>query len=422
MTRDDITSSPLPAGARRAGRAAGLAGIGGIVACAVIWIVAASMHGRWPGGTAEFYKGYLVAWLLFLGMSLGALAAVMVHILVGGEWGYFVRRFGEAAASVLPLLFVLFVPILVGMSRIYPWADSDNHNAFVAHKRGYLNPGFFIVRYIVYFAVWIVTAWALRTLSLQHDRTPTPRTQRLLRNISAAGLPAYVVTMSLAAVDWIMSLEPQWYSTVFGLLVCMGQAVIGTAMLIIVLELMRDVPPFAARVKPRHFNDLATLLITTVILWAYHAFSQLLVTWMGNIQGEISWYVKRSYGPWRVIAGALMFAGFLTPFLLLLQRGIKKRGKAMLWICFGLLVMQWLNIYWMIAPSGSEPYPELNWLSVLSSVIAVIGIGGLWVAAFIRLLDGPPLMPLGDSVPIAQAPPGDVTGHGVTEHGAQPAI
>jgi hypothetical protein len=421
VTREATQSSPLPAAARRAGRLAALAGIGAIAACAVIWIVALAMHGRWPEGPAEFYKGYLVAWLFFLGMSLGAMVAVMIHILVGGEWGYFVRRFGEAAANVLPLLFVLFVPVLVGMSRLYPWADSDNHGAFVAHKRAYLNPGLFIVRYVVYFAVWTATAWALRTLSLRHDRTPSPRTRRLMRNISAAGLVAYFVTMSLAAVDWIMSLEPQWSSTIFGLLVCVGQAVVGTSMLIITLELMSGEPPFAARVKPKHFNDLATLLITAVILWAYHAFSQLLVTWMGNIQGEISWYVKRSYGPWRVMSGLLMFAGFLAPFLLLLQRGIKKRGKAMLWVCCGLLFMQLLNIFWMIAPSGSEPYPGLDWLSVLTSLVAVVGIGGLWVAVFVRLLDGPPLMPLGESVPIGLAPPGDASGHGVPEHGAQPA-
>ena len=376
---------------------------------------------RHPQGEAAFYKGYLFAWLFFLGMSLGAMTAVMVHHLVGGEWGALVRRFGEAAANVLPLLFVLFVPILIGLHRLYPWADPNIHNAVVGHKQAYLNPGFFIGRYVVYFAVWILTAWLLRKLSLQHDRTASRRTAHSLRVVSAAGLVAYFVTMSLAAVDWIMSLEPGWYSTIFGLLVCVGQAVIGTAMLIIMLELMSGEPPFAARVQPRHFNDLATLLITAVILWAYHAFSQLLVTWMGNIQGEISWYVKRSYGPWRVMSGLPIFVGFLAPFMLLLQRGIKKRGKAMLWICCGLLVMQLLNTYWMIAPSGSEPYPELDWLNVVVSVVALVGIGGLWIAAFFWLLDGPPLMPMGDSAPIALDLPPDAAGPGVSEHGAQPA-
>jgi hypothetical protein len=392
-----ITSSPLPARFRRIRNLAGLAGTCALVACAATWIILVAWH---PQDAAAFYKGYLFAWLFFLAMSLGAMTAVMVDHLVGGEWGAFVRRFGEAAANVLPLMFVLFVPILIGLRRIYPWADPNNHNAVVVHKQGYLNPGLFIARYVVYFAIWITTAWLLRRFSLQRDRAPGPRAEHSLRVVSAAGLVAYFVTMSLAAVDWIMSLEPQWYSTIFGLIVCVGQAVVGLAMLIIMLDLMSTEPPFATRVQPRHFNDLATLLITAVILWAYHAFSQLLVTWMGNVQGEITWYVKRSFGPWRVMAGLLMFMGFLAPFLLLLQRGIKKRGKMMRWICCGLLVMQLLNIYWMIAPSGNEPYPELDWLNGLTSVVALVGIGGPWIAAFLWLLDGPPLMPLVDRVPI----------------------
>ena len=419
MTRENvITSSPLPAGIRRAGRVAAAAGACAIVVCAAIWVF---LRAKNPMGEAAFFKGYFFAWLFFLGMSLGAMTAVMVHHLVGGEWGTFVRRFGEAAANVLPLLFVLFVPILVGLHRLYPWADPNNHNAVVAHKHIYLNPDFFIGRYVVYFAVWMLTAWLLRKLSLQQDRASRPRTEHWLRVVSAAGLVAYFVTMSLAAVDWIMSLEPQWYSTIFGLIVCVGQAVIGTAMLIIMLELMSASPPFAGRVQPRHFNDLATLLITAVILWAYHAFSQLLVTWMGNIQGEISWYVKRSYGPWRVMSGLLIVIGFLAPFVLLLQRGIKKRGKAMQWICCGLLIMQLLNTYWMIAPAGNEPYPELDWLNIVVSAVALVGIGGLWIAAFLWLLDGPPLMPARDTTSIAAPSPSDASGPGISEHGAQPA-
>jgi hypothetical protein len=420
MTEDIIPASPFPPGLRRARLAAASIGAGAMVACGAIWILMVVMHHRWLGSEAAFYKGYLVAWLFFLGMSLGAMTAVMVHQMVGGEWGYLVRRFGEAAANVLPLLFVLFVPVLIGLNKIYPWADPDIHNSIVIHKRGYLNPALFIIRYVIYFAVWILTARLLRVLSLRHDRMPDPRTRGFLRIVSTAGLVAYFITMSLAAVDWIMSLEPQWYSTVFGLVVCIGQAIIGMALLIIMLELMSRKPPFLARVQPRHFNDLATLLITAVILWAYHAFSQLLVTWMGNIQGEISWYVKRSQGPWHVMAALLIFAGFLAPFLLLLQRAIKKRGRAMLWICCGLLAMQLLNIYWMIAPAGSEPYPELDGFNVLVSGVAWIGIGGLWIAAFLWLLDGPPLIPGGDSVPASASPAGDAGELGISEHGTQP--
>ena len=165
----------------------------------------------------------------------------------------------------------------------------------------------------------------------------------------AAGLLVYVITMSLAAVDWIMSMDPQWYSTVFGFIVCMGQAVAGISVLIIMLQLASAAPVFASRLQPAHFNDLATLLVTAVILWAYNAFAQLLITWMGNVQNEVHWYVQRTNGPWRVMSIILCAFGFLAPFVLLLQHSVKKRGRAMLWVCLGLLGMRLLDVYWMVA-------------------------------------------------------------------------
>jgi hypothetical protein len=258
-------------------------------------------------------------------------------------------------------------------------------------------------------------------LSLEHDRSASPRTEHKMRVVSAVGLVVYFITMSLAAVDWVMSMEPQWYSTIFGLIVCVSQAVIGMAMLIIMLGLLSAERPFAGLVQAKHFNDLATLLITAIILWAYHAFSQLLVTWMGNVQDEITWYVKRNQGPWHVIFVLLIFVGFLVPFVLLLQRGIKKRGRAMLWICWGVLIMHLVYLYWTIAPSGSDLFPKFEWFNALVSIVALIGIGGLWIAMFIWLLDGPPLMPMGGAVPIVLAPPRGGAAPGVSEHGVQPA-
>lgn len=330
--------------------------------------------------------------------------AVMIHHLTGGEWGYFVRRIGEAAAGVLPLLFVLFIPVLVGMRRIYPWADPDNPSAVVQHKRPWMNPMFFIGRYVVYFIIWILLAWLLRTLSLRHDRSADKRTENRLHSLSAGGLVLYFITMSLAAIDWIMSLEPGWYSTVFGFIICMGQAISGMSVLIIMLALLAAVPVFKGRLRPGHFNDLATLLVTAVIMWAYTSFSQLLIVWMGNTQNEIPWYVKRTQGPWRVMAAMLVFIGFLAPFVLLLQRAVKKRGRAMLWVCVGLLVMRLLDIYWMIAPAGPEPYPGIHWLNALTGIVALIGIGGVWIWYFFRILDTLPLMPVGDAVAIEEIP------------------
>jgi hypothetical protein len=401
MTNDPTNHAGfLPDRMKNAGRAAGGIGLIALAACCVLWILMMIFAGRWPVSAAAFYKGYLFAWLFFLGVSLGAMMAVMIHLLIGGEWGYFVRRFGEAAASMMPLLFVLGIPILAGMRSIYPWADPNNHPAIIAHKHVYLNPEFFILRYVIYFAIWIANAWLLRSQSLRHDRTASKATEQFLRQISAVGLVLYFITMSLASVDWIMSLEPDWYSTVFGFIICMGQAVCGTCLLIIMLELLRNAPVFSPRLRPKHFNDLATLLITAVIMWAYTSFAQLLVIWMGNTQKEIPWYVTRSFGPWRIMALLLVYGGFLAPFVLLLQRGVKKRGNVMLWMSVAILAMQALDIYWWIAPAGAEPFPQLHWLNILTSLIALIGIGGVWIAAFLWLLNKAPLMPAGDTVPI----------------------
>ena len=376
---------------------------------------------RWPDAAADFYKAYLFAWLFFLGISLGAMMAVMIHHLTGGEWGYFVRRFGEAAANVLPLLFVLFLPILARLHWLYPWADPHNHSAIVAHKTIWLNPGFFILRYIIYFALWIPFAWRLRALSLRHDRAPSKNIEMSLGRLSAVGLVIYFVTMSLASVDWVMSLEPEWFSTVFGFIVCMGQGVSGTCVLIIVMQRMNHDAPFAPRIRPKHFNDMATLLITAVIMWAYTSFSQLLVVWMGNIQSEIPWYVQRSFGPWRVMSILLVYLGFMAPFVLLLQRGVKNNGKTLTWVSGGILVMQALDTYWWITPSGVEPYPEIHWLNVVMSLVALIGIGGVWIAAFLWLLGRAPLMPGGDAVPIrlTRSNAADLE-HGNIEHGTEP--
>ena len=424
MTRGllDMHQMPgLPAEFRRPGRLALLAGLAGLAGCLLVWFLLAIRGDHWAQAAAAFYKAYLFAWLFWLGMSLGAMAAVMVHHQTGGNWGVFVRRFGENAAAVLPLLFVLFIPILIGLGRIYPWADPHNHDPVIRHKHFYLNVPFFILRYVIYFVVWSGVAWALRALSVRHDRRPSVESRRLMRGISSFGLVAYFITMSLAAVDWIMSMEPNWYSTVFGFIVLMGQAITGVCALIILLVLLRGTTPFVERLRPKHFNDLGNLLMTCVILWAYNDFAQLLIIWMGNTQVDIGWYVKRTQGAWKFIGALLIFLGFLTPFALLLLRDIKMRARAMLWLCVGLLIMRLLDLYWMVMPGGTEPFPAIHWLGAIVGIIAVVGIGGLWIGAFLWLTGGVPLMVEGLSVPI-ETEPGDELSpeHRVSEHGTEP--
>lgn len=404
MTRHDRAHDPshLPPGFRLGRELALIAALGGLGACVVLWILVIVVDRRWPEGASAFYKGYLFAWLFWLGASLGSMTAVMVHIQLGGAWGVLTRRIAEAASLVLPALFVLFLPVLFGLHRLYPWADPQNHNPVVLHKHHWLNTPFFILRYVIYFAVWSATAWMLRRYSLRRDvEGRRAETSRLERGVSSFGLVAYFVLMTLASVDWIMSMEPEWYSTVLGFIVCMGQAVTGVSTIIIVLLLLRRTPPIADWLRPNVMNDLGNLLMVCVILWAYNSFSQLLVTWMGNTQIDIPFYVKRTAGPWKVMAAILMVFGFLTPFALLLQRGVKNRTNWMLWLCSGLLVVRMIDLYWMVVPAGGEdPYPKFQWLSLFTGLAALAGIGGVWTVAFLAFLGQAPLVPLHETLTI----------------------
>ena len=367
----------------------------------------------WIFSPASFYPAYICGWLFWLGISLGALAAVMLHHQTGGEWGYFVRRFGEAAANVLPLLLVLFIPIIFGTKTLYPWREGNpqHENLVVVHRAWYFQFWFWIVRYLIYFAVFMLLAFVLRRLSLRHDHDNNPRLLNWMRMLSAPGMVLFFVLMGLASVDWIMSRQPNWHSTMFGFIICMGQSVSGFAALIVLLSLFRRITPFAERVTADHVNDLASLLITCVILWAYMAFGQLLIIWLGTEQSEINWYVPRSNGGWHVIAVLLIIFHFCIPFLLLLMRSVKRNPRIMLWLCAGLLVMRALDLFWITAPSGDDSDTRIPVLVALLAIAAIIGIGGLWLAAFLWLLAGHPLMPLGDFVSLCT--------HDFPEHGEQ---
>lgn len=392
MTEYSATPPVLPPRFREVLRLSPIVGGVALVLCVVGWIFS----------PRSFYPAYLCAWLFWLALSLGSLAFVMLHHMTGGEWGYMVRRFGEAARNVLPLMLVLFIPIIIGTRTLYPWREGNPAHdvAAVVHRAEYFPFWFWIVRYLVYFAVWILLSWVLSRLSFRNDTQPNPRGMNLARKISAPGMVFYIVLMSLASVDWLMSREPEWRSTVFGFIICMGQAVSGGCFLIILLALFSNVTPIRERVTGDHFNDLGNLLLTCVIMWAYVAFSQLLITWLGNSQGEVTWYMPRTNGIWHVFAAILIIFHFCVPFLLLLMRGIKRNPRTMIWLCSGLLVMRALDLFWMATPSGDDPDTHLPVMVVLLTIAAIVGIGGLWIWMFLWLLERHPLMPLGETVPL----------------------
>ncbi|PYI93185.1 MAG: hypothetical protein DMF03_01260, partial [Verrucomicrobia bacterium] len=252
-----------------------------LIACIVGWVVSPK----------QFFISYSFAFLFWFGLSLGSLAWTMIHHLTGGRWGYATRRFFEASMSSLPLLVLLFIPVILGIRALYPWMDAAALSAdeILRHKHLYLNAPAFVTRAIVLFGIWIVMARLLTQWSAEQDATPNPEPTRKLRRLSGPGLVIYPLTMTIAAVDWVMSIEPDWFSTIFPILICIGQMLNALALAILLLAVEHRRAPLAQIASSETFLHLGNLLLTFTMLWAYLAFAQLLVIWSGDLPHEISW-------------------------------------------------------------------------------------------------------------------------------------
>jgi len=350
------------------------------------------------GGVAisreQFLHAYLAAYLFWAGVALGSLALLMLHHLVGGRWGHAIQRVLEAAASTLPCLALFFLPILLNLPGLYIWAQpgAAERIHLLHHKALYLNVPFFWVRTLFYFAVWITLSGLLRRWSLEQDRTGEAGITRRLQVLSGPGLVLYGLTVTFAAFDWVMSIEPQWFSTIYGVIFIVGQGLAALAFAIVVTRLLADRKLLADTLTPNHFHDLGNLLLAFVMLWAYVAFSQYLIIWSGNIPEEIIWYVNRMAGGWRLLAFALIGLHFILPFLLLLSRTTKRRARGLFAVALGILVMRMVDLFWVVSPAFHPTEWGLHWLDL----VAPAALGGIWLAAFLRQLKRHPLLPLRD--------------------------
>lgn len=349
------------------------------VVCLGLCIIA----GIFPAMRNSFFNAWLFAWLFWLAVSLGSMALTMMHHLTGGGWGVLIRPITDSAMRVLPVLFLLFLPILLGMSILFPWARPSEYafDPILLHAHVYLNPPFFIIRFIIYFVIWVGMAWGLAHIS----------DAGLKRRISAGGLVIYVLLMTLGGVDWIMSRQPHWESSVFGFILVISQTLTATCFAIVLLWNRIDRPEIERYATQQYLVDLGNLVLMFVILWAYMNFAQYLITWTGNEQPDVGWYVQRTYGGWRVVGGIVIFVHFLTPLVLLLMRPLKKDIHRLGAICAALLALRILDLYWTVGPQAqSDPHGGFV-LSPLD-VLAWIGIGGIWYARFSHYLKlAPPL-------------------------------
>ena len=342
----------------------------------------------------QFFQSYLMAYMLCLGVTLGCLALGMVHQLSGGAWGVVIRRPIGAATRVLPIMTVLFLPILFGMRTLYPWTDATRVAADEAlqHKHLYLNVPFFLARAAFYFGVWNLLTYLLNAWSLEQDQNPDPRLARRMQKLSAVGLLGYGLTITFASFDWLMSLEPHWFSTIYGVLIMGGQGLSAMALMIAVLVWLGRRPPLDRIVVPAHFHDLGNLMLAFVMLWAYFSFSQYLIIWAGNLPLEISWYQHRLQSGWRTVGVTLILFHFAVPFVVLLSRTVKRAPDLLIKVAIGILVLRVVDLFWLIAPEFHENGLVVHWLDV----VLPLSMGALWLAAFVWQLRGRAILPVHD--------------------------
>ena len=341
----------------------------------------------------QFFHAYLVGFVFWAGITLGSLALLMLQHLTGGAWGVVIRRVLEASTRTLPLMVVLFVPILFGARHIYIWTANVKFVDVIQNKIDrYLNMQFFTVRAIAYFALWSVLALLLNWLSLKQDRTAESKCGKQMRMLSGPGLGLFVITVTFAAIDWVMSLDPSWSSTIFGLIFVASWTMSALAFTILAMAWLSQREPMNAVVRPAHFHDLGNLTLTLVMLWTYFAFSQYLIIWSGNLPEETTWYVARKHGGWGAIALGIAILQFAFPFLILLSRAAKKSARKLALLALLILAMRALDVIWLIEPTFNRERFHLSWMDV----VAPIAVGGFWLAAFSWQLQQRPLMPIND--------------------------
>jgi hypothetical protein len=359
-------------------------GIIGLIGCLVGWLIM----------PRDFFVAYLFGHFFFLSLSLGSLGLLMIHHLTAGDWGYAVRRFLESAVGNLPLLALLFVPIFFGLAELYPW---QNPAVVAAHEtlrvmQMYLNPAGFVLRTAIVFAIWIIMARQLLKWSAEQDATISLEPTRKMRTLSGPGLVIYPITMTFAAVDWLMSMEADWSSTMFPILICIGQILSALSLVILLLACAARSSPLGLLASEENFHKLGNLLLAFTMMWAYLAFGQLLVIWSGNLPREISWYLHRIGDGWKWIAIFIALFHFFVPFFLLLMRPAKKRRRTLASIAGCVFATHIVAIWWTMAPSVYTKHLYVGWLAPG----ALLGIGGIYSFAFLKNLEKRRLVPLND--------------------------
>lgn len=340
----------------------------------------------------QFYQSYLWAFIFVLGLAVGPLAWLMLQYLTGGAWGVVIRRPAEAAARTLPLVLVLFLPIVIGIPNLYPWAHANMVAAdrVLTHQAVYQNYRLFLLRAFIYFFGWLFLSYYYNRWSLVEDREGPAKAHGKMSFLAGPGLIFWSFSVTFMAIDWVMSLHSQWFSTMFGLLYMAGQGLTAMAFLIALLVALQATEPMSRVLTMRHFHDLGKMMFMMIMVWAYFSYSQFLIVWTGNLPEEIPWYLARMNGGWGYIGLALVLFHFALPFSLLLSRDLKRNAKLLRKIAVFVLFIRMVDIYWQVTPYFYSQRFHFSWMDVA----APAGLIGIWLAYFFRQLEQRPLMPL----------------------------
>jgi len=363
----------------------------------VVFLAAAVIAAVVGHSPTQFFRSYLLGYAWWAGMSLGCLAVLMMQHLAGGLWGFVIRRPLEAAVRILPLLAAMFVPVIFGVPYLYVWDHRElvQHDAGLQHQLQYLSAPWFIARAVIYLSAWILLGDLLSRWSAAQDASGDPAWRQRMSRLSGPGLVIYALTVSFASIDWLMSLSPHWGSTVYPFILIAGQILAGLSFSAAILFLLVQHKPMSDIVRETQLHSLGKMMLAFVMLWAYCAYSQLVIIWAGNLPSEISWYLRRLNTGWKYVALALVVFNFAVPFALLLSRDIKRNARRLARVAILLVLIRYLDLLFWIAPNslpGFEHGVRFQWMDI----VVPVGIGGIWMAAFVWALRQRPLLALHD--------------------------
>jgi len=340
----------------------------------------------------SFFQSYLIAYLFWLGISIGALGFLMLHFCAGGGWGFLIRRPLEAASKLFPLLIILGIPLVFGAKNLFVWMDPATlSDPLIAAKSLYLNTPFFWIRAVVYFVVFLVFAYLGCKWSAEQDERCNPQTYHRLNLLGPAGIVFISLSVTFMAYDWVLSLTPHYYSSVFGLIICATNVVTMLALMFVLLHYLAGHIPLLAKIPDNYIRDLGNVMLAATLAWAWFSFSQYIISYSGNISHEAMWYTMRRAGGWRIMGVVVCVLHFGLPFLLLQSSSLKTRTANLAKFGYFILAMRFLNWVWLVRPAF-----DASVVFYIADVGAMLFIGGLWLWFFGQQIMKRPLVPLYD--------------------------